>query len=100
MRTPENTTVTSPADAKALPVAPDAVPSCTVGVERIDYVKPTIFLMGDEFIDLADYRTQSKKWTPDRAFVTQGMLVIEEYGISLPASYVKAIRVAKKAVTP
>lgn len=89
-------TAANGAQAKANEATADAGPSMTVSAYRIDYVKPEIRLMGFEFIEAGDSRTQKNLWTPDRAYIAHGMLVIEEYGISLPTSYVKAIRVAKK----
>lgn len=83
-----------------VPVAPAEAPkpaasSVAFKDGRIELVRPLIELSGHIFVDPSDSSTQVRKLTPDRAFIADGVVVIEEYGIWFPLSNVTIGRKTK-----
>lgn len=72
-----------------------AASSVTFKDGRIELVRPLIELSGHIFVDPSDSSTQVRKLTPDRAFIADGVVVIEEYGIWFPLSNVTIGRKTK-----
>lgn len=91
-----------PTQAPAQPVTPTkdeptvAPPSSVTFKDgRIELVRPVLELMGHVFVDPSDHRTQSKKLEPQRAYIADGLVVIEEWGIWFPVGNVSIGRKAK-----
>lgn len=87
-------------EAPAPPTTPTKPASTLTDVNgRLELVNPTIEFAGYVFIDATDSRTQTKKHSPSRAYVEDGVLVIEECGIAMPMAMVALIRFGKKVST-
>lgn len=70
------------------PVVPAPSPWLTVTGARIDLVRPQLEWQGNVFHVDGDVSTQKKKHIPERAYIVNGIIVIEELGIWFPLNQV------------
>lgn len=55
-------------------------------------VKPRLELHGDIQHDLSNINTLTRRWFPERALIVGAVVIIEEWGLIVPLSYVHVSR--------